>query len=183
MNSKDKKSTQDNRRIEVVIQKPQKHTRTTNEIFETINLLEKQRKEKKSFQQNKIKKKVELAKQSLVNQYGRPLPINPNVSTFFDLQQTDQELNDASSEVILHSSETILSKSIYDAIDLDLLLGKFRSKSEIEKQRFQTKWEQNKAVGTLELMLNMPKNRAYRRVADNLLKAEKVDEFKLEDPE
>jgi hypothetical protein len=72
----------------------------------------------------------------LVNQYGRPLPLNPNVSTFFDLQQTDQELNDASSEVILQSSETIISKSKYDEIDLDLLLGTFRSKSEIEKQRF-----------------------------------------------
>ena len=75
-------------------------------------------------------------KQSLVNQYGRPLPLNPNVSTFFDFQQTDQELNYASSEVILQSSETIISKSKYDEIDLDLLLGTFRSKSEIEKQRF-----------------------------------------------
>jgi hypothetical protein len=29
----------------------------------------------------------------------------------------------------------------------------------------------------------MQKNRAYRRAADNLLKAEKADEFKLEDSE
>ena len=29
----------------------------------------------------------------------------------------------------------------------------------------------------------MPKNRKYRRAADNLLKAEKADEFKLEDHE
>ena len=29
----------------------------------------------------------------------------------------------------------------------------------------------------------MPKNRAYRRAADNSLKAEKADEFKLEDHE
>ena len=111
------------------------------------------------------------------------MALNPNVSTFFDVQPTDHELNDASSEVILQSSETILSKSKYDEIDLDLLLGTFRSKSEIEKQRFQTKWEQNKAAGTLESLLNMPKNRAYRRAADNLLKAEKADGFKLENPE
>ncbi len=64
------------------------------------------------------------------------MALNPNVSTFFNVQPTDQELNDASSEAILQSSETILSKSKYDEIDLDLLLGTFRSKSEIEKQRF-----------------------------------------------
>ena len=64
------------------------------------------------------------------------MALNPNVSNIFDVQPTDQEQNDASSEAILQSSETILSKSKYDEIDLDLLLGTFRSKSEIEKQRF-----------------------------------------------
>ncbi len=87
------------------------------------------------------------------------MAFNPNVSTIFDMQPTDQELIDASSEVILQSSETILSKSKYDEIDLDLLLGTFLSKSEIEKQRFQTKWEQNKAAETLETLLNMQKER------------------------
>jgi hypothetical protein len=52
------------------------------------------------------------------------------------VQQTNKELIDASSEVILQSSETILSKSKYDEIDLDLPRGTFRSKSETEKQRF-----------------------------------------------
>jgi hypothetical protein len=43
--------------------------------------------------------------------------------------------------------------------------------------------EAEKAAGTLESMLKIPKNRAYRRAADNLLKAEKADELKLKDPE
>jgi hypothetical protein len=47
------------------------------------------------------------------------MALNPNVSTFFDVQPTDQELIDASSEVILQSSETIISKSKYDEIDHD----------------------------------------------------------------
>ena len=64
------------------------------------------------------------------------MALNPYVSNFFDVQPTDQELIDASSEVILQSSETILSKSKCDEIDFDLLIGTFRSKSEIEKQRF-----------------------------------------------
>ncbi len=71
-----------------------------------------------------------------MGQFGRAMALNPNFSTIFDEQQTDQELIGASSEAILQSSETIISKSIYDEIDLDLLLGTFRSKSEIEKQRF-----------------------------------------------
>jgi hypothetical protein len=79
---------------------------------------------------------VEQAKKSLIGQFGRTMALNPNVSTIFDLQPTDQELIDASSEVIMQSPETILSKSKYDEIDLDLLLGSFQSKSEIEKQRF-----------------------------------------------
>ncbi len=64
------------------------------------------------------------------------MTLNPNFSTFFDVQPTDQELIDTPSQAILQSSETILSKSNYDEIDLDLLLGSFRYKSEIEKQRF-----------------------------------------------
>ncbi len=73
----------------------------------------------------KFTKKVDQAKKSLIGQFGRTMALNPNVSTFFDVQQTDQELNDASSEVILQSSETILSKSKYDEIDLDSLLRTF----------------------------------------------------------
>ncbi len=64
------------------------------------------------------------------------MAINPNDSAFLYVPQTDQDLYDASSEVILQSSDNILSKSKYDQIDLDLLLGTFRSKSEIEKQRY-----------------------------------------------
>jgi hypothetical protein len=52
------------------------------------------------------------------------------------VQPTDLELIDTPSEVILQSSETIISKSKFDEIDLDLLFGTFRSKSEIEKERF-----------------------------------------------
>ena len=87
------------------------------------------------------------------------MTINSNVSTIFDMQPTDQELIDASSEVILQSSETILSKSKCDEIDFDLLLGTFRSKSEIEKKRFQTNCDQIKASRTLESLLNLQKER------------------------
>ena len=47
----------------------------------------------------------------MIGQFERTMALNPNVSTIFDVQPTDQELNDASSEVILQSSETIISKS------------------------------------------------------------------------
>ena len=59
------------------------------------------------------------------------MAFKPNVSTIFDMQPTDQELFDASSEVILQSSETILSKSKYDEIDLDLLLGRSDLKAKL----------------------------------------------------
>ncbi len=49
-----------------------------------------------------------------------------------------------------------------------------------EKQRFQKKWEQSKAAGTLESQLNLPKIRTHRAAADKLLNAEKAEEFKLE---
>ena len=62
---------------------------------------------------------MKQAKKSLIGQFGRTMALNPNVSTFFDVQPTDQEINDASSEVILQSSENILSKSKYDEINLD----------------------------------------------------------------
>ena len=64
------------------------------------------------------------------------MALNPNISTFLYVQPADQELIDVSSDMILQSSETIISKSKYDEINIDLFIGKFRSKSEIEKQRF-----------------------------------------------
>ncbi len=51
------------------------------------------------------------------------------------------------------------------------LLRILLSKSKIYKKRFYKKLDQKKAAGTLESLLNMQKNRAYRRVADKFLKA------------
>ncbi len=67
----------------------------------------------------------------MIGQFGRTIALNPNVSTIFDVHQTDQELNDASSEAILQSSETILSKIKYAEMILIYCSGRFDLKAKL----------------------------------------------------